>query len=86
MTPGAIARGVGLAGKTAAQIPSLRGISNVRGLGTTLSTGGARSEEHTSNSSHITISYAVFCLKKKKKNITNTKTKKKKIKQIKKKK
>ena len=26
-----------------------------------------RSEEHTSNSSHITISYAVFCLKKKKK-------------------
>ena len=26
----------------------------------------ARSEEHTSNSSHITISYAVFCLKKKK--------------------
>ena len=25
-----------------------------------------RSEEHTSNSSHITISYAVFCLKKKK--------------------
>ena len=28
---------------------------------------GGRSEEHTSNSSHITISYAVFCLKKKKK-------------------
>src|SRR5438094_7771602 len=27
-----------------------------------------RSEEHTSNSSHRTISYAVFCLKKKKKN------------------
>src|SRR5437773_1211561 len=27
----------------------------------------ARSEEHTLNSSHITISYAVFCLKKKKK-------------------
>src|SRR5437773_7139056 len=26
-----------------------------------------RSEEHTLNSSHITISYAVFCLKKKKK-------------------
>ena len=25
-----------------------------------------RSEEHTSDSSHITISYAVFCLKKKK--------------------
>ena len=38
--------------------------------------GGAkakRSEEHTSNSSHITISYAVFCLKKK---TTNKKTKK----------
>ncbi len=45
MTPGAIARGVGLAGKTAAHIPSLRGISNVRGLGTTLSTGRARSIE-----------------------------------------
>src|SRR5437867_13430701 len=27
-----------------------------------------RSEEHTLNSSHRTISYAVFCLKKKKKN------------------
>src|SRR5258708_31535637 len=27
----------------------------------------ARSEEHTSNSSHQIISYAVFCLKKKKK-------------------
>ena len=25
----------------------------------------ARSEEHTSNSSHVSISYAVFCLKKK---------------------
>src|SRR5437773_6068791 len=32
-----------------------------------------RSEEHTSELSHITISYAVFCLKKKKK-IKNTKT------------
>src|SRR5690349_24266425 len=27
--------------------------------------GPARSEEHTSNSSHVEISYAVFCLKKK---------------------
>ena len=45
MTPGAIARGVGLAGKTAAQIPALKGISNVRGLGTTLTTGRARSIE-----------------------------------------
>src|SRR2546430_15339024 len=27
---------------------------------------GGRSEEHTSNSSHSQISYAVFCLKKKK--------------------
>src|SRR2546430_12490163 len=27
---------------------------------------GTRSEEHTSNSSHSQISYAVFCLKKKK--------------------
>src|SRR5690349_23494276 len=27
---------------------------------------GGRSEEHTSNSSHVEISYAVFCLKKKK--------------------
>src|SRR5690625_5753914 len=26
---------------------------------------GRRSEEHTSNSSHVAISYAVFCLKKK---------------------
>src|SRR5690349_24126581 len=28
---------------------------------------GVRSEEHTLNSSHVEISYAVFCLKKKKK-------------------
>src|SRR5690606_42148055 len=27
----------------------------------------SRSEEHTSNSSHVKISYAVFCLKKKRK-------------------
>src|SRR5207249_6114954 len=27
--------------------------------------GDQRSEEHTSNSSHVSISYAVFCLKKK---------------------
>src|SRR5437773_8762689 len=33
-----------------------------------------RSEEHTLNSSHITISYAVFCLKKKKKTRTAIKT------------
>src|SRR3712207_7325061 len=32
----------------------------------------ARSEEHTSESSHANISYAVFCLKKKK--IKNTRT------------
>ena len=38
-------------------------------------TSAGRSEEHTLNSSHITISYAVFCLKKKKKN--NQKQKKK---------
>src|SRR2546427_5949285 len=31
-----------------------------------------RSEEHTSNSSHSQISYAVFCLKKKKKKNYNT--------------
>src|SRR3712207_7900076 len=29
----------------------------------------ARSEEHTLNSSHANISYAVFCLKKKKNNV-----------------
>ena len=32
-----------------------------------------RSEEHTSDSSHITISYAVFCLKKKNKKTTQKK-------------
>src|SRR5438270_5568307 len=31
-----------------------------------------RSEEHTSNSSHSQISYAVFCLKKKKKEKSST--------------
>ena len=34
-------------------------------------------EEHTSDSSHITISYAVFCLKKKKKKPTKKETKNK---------
>src|SRR2546427_8256966 len=34
-----------------------------------------RSEEHTSDSSHSQISYAVFCLKKKKKNTTLPKNK-----------
>src|SRR5207245_11283454 len=33
---------------------------------------GMRSEEHTLNSSHGSISYAVFCLKKKKKNKDKT--------------
>src|SRR5690625_1024817 len=32
----------------------------------------ARSEEHTSNSSHVAISYAVFCLKKKKNPVAKT--------------
>src|SRR5439155_11483709 len=31
----------------------------------------SRSEEHTSNSSHVAISYAVFCLKKKNNTIKN---------------
>src|SRR2546422_4842880 len=35
------------------------------GLGTAARTALARSEEHTSESSHGYISYAVFCLKKK---------------------
>src|SRR2546427_7102566 len=35
---------------------------------TRLISGGLRSEEHTSELSHSQISYAVFCLKKKKKN------------------
>src|SRR5437868_11517051 len=34
-----------------------------------------RSEEHTSNSSHVSISYAVFCLKKKKQKKKKNKTK-----------
>src|SRR5690625_7940038 len=33
----------------------------------TTTTGSSRSEEHSLNSSHVAISYAVFCLKKKKK-------------------
>src|SRR3989442_9098605 len=44
--------------------PELRvGLSNSHWLA---GDGGERSEEHTSNSSHVRISYAVFCLKKKK--------------------
>src|SRR5256885_6726631 len=37
------------------------------GLVVDVDEGADRSEEHTSNSSHLVISYAVFCLKKKKK-------------------
>src|SRR5438309_3172669 len=37
------------------------------GAGPALDVTHVRSEEHTSNSSHSSISYAVFCLKKKKK-------------------
>src|SRR6267154_5271875 len=40
--------------------------------------GNTRSEEHTLNSSHPSISYAVFCLKKKKKKKKIIKSKKKK--------
>src|SRR3989454_8632243 len=40
------------------------------GNDTELSLGEQRSEEHTSESSHLVISYAVFCLKKKKKQNT----------------
>ena len=45
-----------------------------------------RSEEHTSELRHITISYAVFCLKKKKKNTQKKKKNTKKIKNTTKKK
>src|SRR6266487_490981 len=45
----------------------------------------SRSEEHSLNSSHPSISYAVFCLKKKKKNKCKKIIKKKKKKKIKKK-
>src|ERR1035438_3700158 len=36
-----------------------------RGTASVVGAGDLRSEEHTSNSSHLGISYAVFCLKKK---------------------
>src|SRR2546427_8456072 len=42
------------------QMPGLEGFDVLREVG------GERSEEHTSDSSHSQISYAVFCLKKKK--------------------
>src|SRR2546427_9582879 len=44
-----------------------RGVRRVRDI--------TRSEEHTSDSSHSQISYAVFCLKKKKTNIKRDKKK-----------
>src|SRR2546422_8113768 len=50
-------------------LPPLLGLASSRGLCPRLSTQLAallRSEEHTLNSSHGYISYAVFCLKKKK--------------------
>src|SRR6266478_8872235 len=50
-----------------AQDPDLSYKYTARGnLVAVISNGTARSEEHTLNSSHSQISYAVFCLKKKK--------------------
>src|SRR5207248_3598970 len=60
----------------------VRGPADLRGRRIAILTRGAtpeylltklfdRSEEHTSDSSHRTISYAVFCLKKKKNNSDN---------------
>src|SRR5215813_4877069 len=61
--------------------------SRPRWCGSIGTTSATRSEEHTSELSHVRISYAVFCLKKKKKNIQINilKKKKKKKKKIKKK-
>src|SRR5471032_2878546 len=51
-------------GLTGALIP--RWLSRLVSTSCTCNINGARSEEHRLNSSHITISYAVFCLKNKK--------------------
>src|SRR5207253_9539460 len=49
-------------GRGVARVPERLAVELVRaGLGREVD----RSEEHTSNSSHVAISYAVFCLKKK---------------------
>src|SRR5207253_5637560 len=43
----------------------LRGMIAAEGILTARGGVSSRSEEHTSDSSHVAISYAVFCLKKK---------------------
>src|SRR5690349_22596566 len=48
------------------------GFTDDRGAGGFAGLLTSRSEEHTSNSSHVEISYAVFCLKKKKQNTDGT--------------
>src|SRR5436305_2275911 len=56
--------------KTSMALVHDTGTGKVQGIGLQ---GPSRSEEHTLNSSHVRISYAVFCLKKKKKIITENK-------------
>src|SRR5215469_7533529 len=58
----------------ATMVPSCRSATSTRCAPTT-----PRSEEHTSNSSHVESSYAVFCLKKKKERSRDTHRQKKNI-------
>src|SRR2546427_9347882 len=63
---------VGDAALAERQLAHLRQRDGGSGVAVPLPEVRERSEEHTSNSSHSQISYAVFCLKKKKKIRTHT--------------
>src|SRR5690349_20302816 len=52
--------------------PARLSAARTLGVEIVLAGGSTRSEEHTSELHHVEISYAVFCLKKKKKNQTIT--------------
>src|SRR2546427_6339167 len=67
-------RSGGRAGQGAAQRDTRRPAAGTGGAHLLRRGGRGRSEEHTSNSSHSQISYAVFCLKKKKKTNNNIST------------
>src|SRR5699024_12548431 len=64
INPCASRNGLAVFGSDLFQLPALRFVDGLKFLETLVAGNDEqRSEEHTLNSSHVSISYAVFCLK-----------------------